>query len=147
MRRVETGEHHSGEVPLDLFQGAVFKEKRYLERALEIALKGLEGLRISRDEPIRICSGYVLSRIREELKERGYEIVPVKIAGPTQALAEREFKRSLVRLGVGDEETVSGMRSFDAFLDWVLEDLANRERFVKTGWSSWPRLRGQGCSR
>jgi len=147
MRRVETGEHHSGEVPLDLFQGAAFKEKRYLEKALEIALKGLEGLRISRREPIHICSGYVLSRIRDELKERGYEIVPVKIAGPTQALAEREFKRSLVRLGVGDEETVSGMRSFDAFLDWVMEDLANRERFVKTGWSSWPRLRRQGYSR
>lgn len=147
MRRVETGEHYSGEVPLELFQGAVFKKKQYLDKALEIALEGIESLRISKGEPIHVCSGYVLSRIRDELKEKGYKITSVKIAGTTQALAEREFKRSLVRMGVGDEETISYMRSFDAFLNWVLENLEERERFVKTGWSSWPRLKGQRDSR
>ena len=141
MRRVETGEHHSGEVPLELFQGSAFKEQLYLERALEIALEGLEMLRIPKEEPLHVCSGYMLSRIRDGLEEMGYRVVPVKITGRTQDLAEREFKRSLARLGVGDEETVSGMRSFDAFLAWVMEDLDGRERFVKTGWKAWPRLR------
>lgn len=141
MRRVETGERYSGEVPLELFQGAVFKEKQYLEKALEIALEGVERLEISTEEPLHVCSGYILSKIRYEMEKRGYMIVPAKIAGRTQALAEREFKRSLVRLGVGDEEAVAGMRSFDAFLNWVLDDLEKRERFVKTGWKSWPRLK------
>ena len=138
---METGERYSGEVPLELFQGAVFKEKQYLEKALEIALEGVERLEISTEEPLHVCSGYILSKIRYEMEKRGYMIVPAKIAGRTQALAEREFKRSLVRLGVGDEEAVAGMRSFDAFLNWVLDDLEKRERFVKTGWKSWPRLK------
>lgn len=141
MRRVETGERYSGEVPLELFQGAVFKEKQYLEKALEIALEGVERLEISKEEPLHVCSGYILSKIRDEMEKRGYMIVTAKITGRTQALAEREFKRSLVRMGVGDEEAVAGMRSFDAFLSWVLDDLENRERFVKTGWKSWPRLK------
>lgn len=141
MRRVETGESYSGEVPLELFQGAVFKEKQYLVKALEISLEGLERLEISKDEPLHVCSGYILSKVRDEMKKRGYMIAPVKITGWTQALAEREFKRSLVRMGVGDEEAVAGMRSFDAFLNWVLDDLENRERFVKTGWKSWSRLK------
>ena len=144
---METGESYSGEVPLELFQGVVFKEKKYLEKALEIALGGVERLEIPKEEPIHVCSGYVLSRIRDEMEKRGYLIVPVKITGRTQALAEREFKRSLVRLGVGDEEAVAGMRSFDAFLNWVLDDLENRERFVKTGWKSWHRLKkGKGST-
>ena len=141
MRRVETGEYHSGEVPLELFQGPVFKEQLYLEKALEIAHEGIERLQITKGEPLQVCSGYILSRIRDELQAEGYEIVPVKITGHTQDLAEREFKKSLVRLGIGDEETVSEMRSFDAFLGWAMEDLDGRERFVKTGWKAWPRLK------
>jgi hypothetical protein len=141
MRRVETGEYHSGEVPLELFQGPVFKEQLYLEKALEIALEGMERLQITKGEPLHVCSGYILSKIRDELQAEGYEIVTVKITGLTQDLAEREFKRSLVRRGVGDEWTVSEMRSFDAYLGWVMEDLDGRERLVKTGWKAWPHLK------
>ncbi len=68
-------------------------------------------------------------------------MVERRITGATQELAEEEFLKSLSRLGVGDPEEVAEMRSFDAFLDWVLEDLEERERFVKTGWKAWPRLR------
>ncbi len=141
MRRVETGEYHSGEVPLELFQGPAFKEQLYREKALEIALKGIERLQITKEEPLHVCSGYILSKIRDELQAEGYEIVTVKITGLTQDLAEHEFKRSLVRRGVGDEGTDSEMRSFDAYLGWVMEDLDGRERFVKTGWKAWPRLK------
>ncbi len=58
-----------------------------------------------------------------------------------RARAEREFLKSLARLGIGDMTTVASMRSFNSFLAWVHEDLEERERFVKTGWTSWPRLR------
>jgi len=141
MRRVETGERHVGEVPLPLFQGSAFKEKRYLDVTLEIVLEGVEALKIERREPLHVCTGYVLSKARDELVARGYNVVHVKITGGTQDLAEREFISSLVKLGVGDTSMVSGMRSYDAFLAWIREHLENRERFVKTGWSAWPRLR------
>jgi len=142
MRRVETGEHHVREISLDFFQGESFKEKLYLGRALEVVREGIWRLGVEKDEPIHVCTGYVLSGVREALEREGYEILPSKIVGATQELAEAEFVRSLVRLGVGDGDVVAGMRSFNSFLDWVLEDLNSRERFVKTGWSSWPRLRG-----
>lgn len=144
MRRVETGEAYSGEVPLDLFQGHTFREKKYLGKGVQIVLNGARALSISPHEEIRICTGYVLSKAREVLRERGYNVLRAKIVGETQELAEKEFIKSLRRLGVGDEETVAGMRSFNGFLSWVRGDLSMRERFVKTGWPSWPKLRSGG---
>ena len=142
MRRVETGERHVGEVPLGMFQGSRFKEKDYLDRALEIVQDGIKALKVGKDEPLHICRGYVLSRAREVLEASGYNVVRSKIEGHTQELAESEFIESLVRLGVGEKEEVVGMRSFSAFLGWVHEDIDTRESFVKTGWRAWPRLRG-----
>lgn len=144
MRRVETGEAYVGEVPLELFRGERFGDQLYLEKAVELVLRGVEALKVAKDEPIHVCTGYILSRAREVLRERGFNVVSAKIRGETQALAEGEFVRSLVRMGVGDEATVKGMRSFNAFLDWVLEDLEGRERYVKTGWRAWSRLRKGG---
>jgi len=144
MRRVETGETYVGEVPLALFQDEAFKRKKYLDEAVEIVIKGLKNLGISQDEPIHICSGYILMTAREALKERGFKVTQKRIAGTTQELAEEEYIRSLVKLGVGDMDEVADMRSFNSFLIWVHEDLEGRERFVKTGWSAWPRLRREG---
>lgn len=141
MRRVETGESYSGEISLDLFQGGTFKSKEYLVQSLKVVAEGMERLRVSQDEPIHICTGYILSKAREALIEEGYTVEGVKIVGLTQELAEREFLKSLIRLGIGDMTTVASMRSFNSFLAWVHEDLVERERFVKTGWASWPRLR------
>ena len=144
MRRVETGETHVGEVPLRLFQGEAFKRQLYLGKAVELVFGGVEVLSVSKEEPIHICTGYILSKAREVLREKGFKVVSMRIGGETQALAEREFIRSLVRMGVGDMSTIAGMRSFNAFLRWVLEDLDTRERYVKTGWPAWPRLRTEG---
>lgn len=144
MRRVETGETYVGEVSLHLFQGEAFKRQLYLEKAADLVLGGVEVLSVSKEEPIHICTGYILSKAREELRDKGFKVVPMRIWGETQALAEREFIRSLARMGVGDESTITGMRSFNAFLRWVLEDLDARERYVKTGWPAWPRLRKGG---
>ena len=141
MRRIETGESYSGEITLDQFQGTAFKTKAYLVQALKVVAEGMEELRVSQDEPIHICTGYILSRAREALNEEGYTVEGVKIVGLTQEMAEREFLKSLVRLGIGDMTVVASMRSFNSFLAWVHEDLGERERFVKTGWNSWPRLR------
>jgi len=144
MRRVETGEHHSGEVPLEMFQGATFKDKGYLDKALEVVLEGVGALEVTRWEPIRICTGYVLTKAKERLIVEGFRVRGVKITGATQELAERTFIESLTKLGVGDHYSISSMRSFDGFLRWVHGDLESRERYVKSGWSSWSKHRVQG---
>jgi hypothetical protein len=141
MRRVETGEAHVGEIPLELFRAPEFRYKGYLRAATQIILEGIEDLGVDRDELIHICTGYVFSSAKDTLKDLGYRVKEVKITGATQELAEKTFVESLVRLGVGGRGEVAAMRSFDGFLEWVHGDLEHRERFVKTGWKSWSKHR------
>ena len=143
MRRVDTDEFFSDEIPIELFQSE-FKYKIYLRKAIKIILNGIDQLKIKNMEPIHICTGYVFTDARETLNELGYRVVEAKIVGNTQELAEAEFARSLVRLGVAEYHEVREMRSFNKFLQWVHMDLDNRERYVKTGWKSWTRLRNRG---
>lgn len=145
MMRVETGEVFVGEIPVLIFQGRLFKQKLYLDRAVEIVLKGLEELRVEVDEDIRVCTGYVLSRVRETLHNRGYKVIPSRIVGETQRAAEEAFVKSLVEVGIARDLPDAGKRRFTSLLRWVLEDLQNREKFVKTGWPAWERkLRRSG---
>lgn len=144
MRRADTGESYVGEIPLEFFKEGAFEKKLYLKKAVDIIFKGIEALKVDIAEPIHICTGYVLSRAAEELRKQGYSIVLRKIKGETQLLAEREFVKSLVRLGVECEEEVEKMRSFKSLLRWVMEDLQHRERYVKTGWRSWLKYKKEG---
>ncbi|MEM2739738.1 MAG: hypothetical protein QXQ29_02945, partial [Candidatus Bathyarchaeia archaeon] len=97
LRRVETGESYVGEIPLRLFQGDEFKRRRYLDEAYRIVLDGLRELKVSRNELVKVCSGYVLSRVRARLIEDGYRIESSKITGETQALAEEAYLKMLER--------------------------------------------------
>ena len=137
MRRVETGEVYSDEIPLDYFKEDRFKDKGYLEASVEITIKGIEKLNISKSEPILVCSGYIFSSIRKYLRSRGNEVTNKKITGITQEFAEMEFKKSLIKLGIGSLREVETMRSFYGYLEWIKKDLPSREKYVKTGWSSW----------
>lgn len=141
MRRIETGDSHWGEVPLEMFQGSEFKYKGYLRVATQIILDGLDALDVDTDEAIHICTGYIFTQAKDTLKELGYKVTEVKIIDETQDLAESRFLESLVRMGLGTEGELASIRSFDGFLEWVKSDLENRERYVKTGWNSWPKHR------
>lgn len=143
MRRLGTRDKYVGEVPVEAFQGSAFKEKTYLTHVLRIVREGAEALRIPKDEPVHVCTGYILSEVRKALANEGYRVVPSRIVGATQEFAEEEYVKHLARLGVGTPEEARGIRGFDKMLDWVLRDVDKRERFVKTGWKAWPRLRGE----
>ncbi len=136
-RRVETGERWVGEVPLELFREGEFRFKEYLRAATLLVLEALDHLGVDTEEPIRICTGYVLSHARETLRALGYRVEEAKITGETQRLAEEAYLESLVRLGVGSREEVERMRSYQGFKAWVEEDPEARMRFVKTGWRGW----------
>jgi hypothetical protein len=142
MRRKETNQVYVEEIPIELFQGPEFKYKVYLRYTLEIIIKGISHLEIQKEEPIHICTGYIFTIAREGLEELGFTVVSVKIEGPTQELAENEFLKHLEKLGVGKNSEIRKIRSFTGFINWLKEDLEKREKYVKTGWNSWPRLRG-----
>jgi len=137
MRRVETGEVYSGEISLKYFRKDKFKEKSYLDASLNIIAKGIKKLDITSKESLYVCSGFVLSSIREYLRSKGYKVIKKKITGITQDIAEKEFMNSLVELGIGSMRKVESMRSFYGYIEWLKRDFPAREKFVKTGWSSW----------
>jgi hypothetical protein len=141
MRRVGTNEKYVGEVPVEAFQGQAFKQKAYLPHVLRIVREGAEALGITRDEPVHACTGYILSEVRKALANEGYKVVPSRIVGATQELAEEEYVKHISRLGVGTPDQAKRLRGFDSFLAWVLRDVDKRERLVKTGWKAWPRLK------
>ena len=141
MRRLENNEKYIGGVPVEAFQGQAFKAKAYLSHVLRIVREGLDALGIEKGEPVHICTGYILSDVRKALTNEGYKVVPTRIVGATQELAETEYINHLSRLGVGTPEEARRIRGFDASLTWVLRDVDKRERLVKTGWKSWPRLK------
>jgi hypothetical protein len=141
MRRVGTDETYVGEIPLEMFQAHEFKYKAYLRATTMIILEGIDHLRVSKNEPLHICTGYIFTKAKETILELGYTVSELKITGRTQEVAEEEFLKRLARLGLSDLETLRGMRSFNGFLEWVLEDLPNREKYVKTGWKSWAKHR------
>jgi len=141
MRRQGTRDRYVGEVPVEAFQGSAFKGKAYLPHVLRIVREGVDALNIKKDEPIRVCTGYILSEVRKALANEGYQVVPSRIVGETQEFAEEEYVKHLSRLGVGTPDEAKRLRGFDSMLVWVLRDVDKRERFVKTGWKAWPRLR------
>lgn len=141
MRRVGTNERFVGEVPIEAFQGQAFKAKAYLPHVLRIVREGAEALKITKDEPVHVCTGYILSEVRKALANEGYRVVPSRITGMTQEFAEEEYIKHLSRLGVGTPDQARRLRGFDSFLAWVLRDVDKRERLVKTGWKAWPRLK------
>ena len=141
MRRVETGETFVEEIPVEFFQETLFNKKLYLDKAVEIVLKGLDVFDVGYEEPIRVCTGYVLSRVRQVLRERGYRVVPAKIVGETQRMAEEAFLNSLKKIGVYGASMDAGKRRFFSLLKWVQQDLRGREKYVKTGWRYWKRFK------
>jgi len=141
LRRIESDERFVGEISLKAFQGTAFVDKHYLLEVLKVVREGVVALGVTQDEPIRVCTGYILSGVRNALLNEGFKVIPSRIVGVTQEFAEEEFVKSLVRLNVGSLSEVKAIRSFKGYLDWIFKDLEKREHLVKTGWKSWPRLR------
>ena len=83
--RTETGEFACGEIPVAFFQSEAFARKAYLEESRDVARRVLEQLHVGKDEPIEICTGYVLEGVRSMLDADGYSSWRTgKIAGALQ---------------------------------------------------------------
>ncbi len=137
--RVETSEYVVKEIEVTHFQEPNFGKKTFLARGLELVFEALSCLQVTKDEPIQVCRGAVLDGVREGLKAQGFEVIPTKIEGQLQELVEANLVTSLERLGIYAIPRVSGKERFFRQLEWIQEDLEQREQFAKTGWKNWPK--------
>ncbi len=123
-------------IPVSCFQTPNFEKKTYLECAVKIADEIIEVMHADSQTRFKVCSGYVLSSIREHLIAKGFHVQKVEVTGELQELVERSYMNWCREVGVPLDSSKT-KRRFWTFLEWVKENPAEREKLVKTGWKSW----------
>ena len=123
-------------IPVTSFQPPNFKAKKYLVDSVKIAKEIIKVMQPDNQTLFKVCSGYVLSKIRDYLREQGFNVEKVEITGELQQMVERSYVRWCVEVGV-PRERLEHDRRFWTLLEWVAERPELREGLVKTGWKSW----------
>jgi hypothetical protein len=123
-------------IPISSFQPPNFEKKKYLDDAVKIADKIIQVMQPDAETTFKVSSAYVLSSIRENLRERGFRVEEVEVTGELQEKVERGYIRWCKEMGVPVERLEDKGR-FWTFLEWVGESPRFREKLVKTGWESW----------
>jgi hypothetical protein len=123
-------------IPVLSFQSPHFESKKYLDDAVNIVKEIVQVMQPDKETRFRVCSGYVLSSIRNYLQAQKYKVEKVTITGELQEMVERSYIRWCVEVGVPAEK-LETKRNFWTFLEWVAEKPEQREKLVKTGWRRW----------
>ncbi len=123
-------------IPVSFFQPPKFENKQYLDEGVKIAKELVEVMQPDKETYFKVCSGYVLSRIRIYLRNQGFNVEKAKITGELQERVEKSFIEWCKEVGV-PPEILETKRRFYPLLEWVAEKIELRERLVKTGWKSW----------
>ncbi len=144
--RTETGEFACVELPMACFRGAAFRRKAYLDAVVAAVRELVERLGVAKKETVQVCSGYVLERARQWLRGQGYHVEVGRITGPLQELVEAAFAQTLERIGFHGPADAAPhpAQAFFAALRWLkggdpaaARARPERERWAKTGWSSY----------
>ena len=123
-------------IPVSAFQTPNFENKTYLNEAVKIAQEIIEVMEPDNETCFKVCSGYILSRLRRYLRSRGFHVERTKITGELQEKVERSYLHWCAEVGVPTERLRRTNRFFP-LLEWVAEKIELRETLVKTGWKSW----------
>jgi len=100
---------------------------------------------------VEICTGYVNSRLKSDLRKEGYDVRVGEIKGFLQDRLERNFKDYVKRtLGANmayDPKEMAGdkralARKFEAVMRWGLQ---YRPDMLKNGWGSIQKLRSEAA--
>jgi len=132
---------HSRIIPIKYFQGKLFSTGKYRDQAWSVFRKCIISLDLLQNKDIVVCRGTCLDTIYNNLCEMGKllhlnGLTRKEIGNPLQSLLEARFAKSLMKFGVPEGSGGAHCLSFDDQLKWVKQD-KSREKYVKTGWSSW----------
>jgi len=86
-------------VPISYFQGVIFEQRDYLYHYAQLGLNLVHEYHATpKTHRIEICSGYINSHLREQLREMNYHIRVVEIKGLLQDKLEEYFKKYIKEL-------------------------------------------------
>jgi len=136
--RIETGEFLHRVIDVKFFQERLFDLQLYLAEASRLAQELVAELKATKDEPIQVCTGYVLTRAIYDLNRAGYKTAACKIIGPLQELGEKAFLDELRKMGyepIPNREANARARakSFHHMLNWA-KAKPERMSLIKSGW-------------
>lgn len=139
MIRVETGEFEYGFIPIEYYWGDMFSKKEYLNYVILMVKDMFKKLKVTKDEQIDVCRGYMFDNLRKWFKQNGYDYNSVKIEEPLQTKIEKAFEDYTISLGL-PKAFITYTKypfHFHSLLKWVYADFDNRSLICKTGWKSW----------
>ena len=107
-------------IPVSSFQPPKFKKKSYLDEAVEIAEEIAKVMNADKRTCFRICSGYVLSSIRNHLRSLGFRVELIEITGELQERVEHGYVKWCIEVGV-PAIRLQDKKRFWTFLEWIRE--------------------------
>ncbi len=138
--RNETREFKYGLVDVQFFQSDHFKRKEYISQCSKIVSRLVTGLKITPEEEIHVCKGYIFDEAVDELRKTygADRVHRVEVIGEPQRLAETAYLDEIRNLGYEPiaEREDKRAKSFFHMMRWLKEN-PDRLRYAKTG---WPRL-------
>jgi len=139
--RKETGELIFKTLPVMLFQGENWKNKKYLEVAVSLVREGLHELNFhNQTEKVELCRGNIFDKVREYFLEEGINYEDAIIEGKLQDAVEGKLVEHLRNdLGVRSKRLTkkSGAKRFFVLFNWLCYDIFKRENYVKSGFKKW----------
>lgn len=136
----ETNEVYIEEVLVEFYQPPLFEQQKYLEEAANKAIKILDKLNIDKSKTlIKVCTGFVNVKIKNKLREFGFDVEIAEIGEPLQSELERRHKQYIKsKFGYTDyydpKEVDNVASEFNKVIKWIKEKPEERLKFAKTGW-------------
>ncbi|MFX0000061.1 MAG: hypothetical protein ACFE9Q_06335 [Candidatus Hodarchaeota archaeon] len=139
--RKETGELVFKTLPVKLFQGKNWKNKKPLKVAVELIREGLQELNFqNQTEKVELCRGNIFDYVRNYFVEEGINYEDAIVEGKLQDAVEGKLLEHLRNdLGVRSKRLTkkSGAKRFFVLFNWVCSDIFKREKYVKSGFKKW----------
>ena len=139
---IETGEIIFRGIPVGMYNKENHKNRESFKYILEMVKSGLKALNFNKErDTIQICRGNCFDLVREWFDEEGIKHEPAIVEGKLQDAVEGRFIEHLRKLGVKSPNltTEAGIKRFFILFNWVARDLDSREKYVKSGFPSWPK--------
>ncbi|MFX1304994.1 MAG: hypothetical protein ACFFBV_10805 [Promethearchaeota archaeon] len=139
--RKETGELVFRTIPVDLFKGENWENKRPLKETVELVKEGLAELKFQKEtDVIHLCRGNIFDKVRDYFFDEGINYEDTVVEGRLQDAVEGKLIQHLQNdLGVRSKSLTkkSGAKRFFILFNWVCYDFFNREKHVKSGFKKW----------
>ncbi|MBY8984816.1 MAG: hypothetical protein KGD65_07105 [Candidatus Lokiarchaeota archaeon] len=139
--RKETGELIFKSLPLNLFKGENWENKKPFSETVKLVKEGLSDLNFQKDgEIIKLCRGNIFDQVRAYFIEEGINYEDAIVEGKLQDAIEGKLVEHLRNdLGVRSKSLTmkSGAKRFFVLFNWVCYNFPKREKYVKSGFKKW----------